>query len=159
MDLCAALRRWLAGIAIVFAGSASFAAADDSRPNIILVIVDDLRWDDLGCYGHPFSKTPQIDRLAREGARFTNAFITTPLCSLQPRQHSHRQYAHAHGIIDNTDRSPASHLLKTFPQELQKAGYETAFIGKWHMGNDNTRRPGFDRCSPWQGRGLLLTPS
>ena len=60
----------------------SAAAADKApRPNLLVVVVDDLRWDDLGNAGHPFSRTPHMDRIAREGARFQNAFATTPLCS------------------------------------------------------------------------------
>src|SRR3954463_8765012 len=128
------------------------------HPNIIFVLVDDLRWDDLGCAGHPFSRTPQIDRIAREGAQFLNAFATTPLCSPRRASILTSEYAHMHGIIDNTERSKQSHRLKTFPQELQKAGYETAFFGKWHMGNDNTPRAGFDRWYCLQGQGSTFDP-
>ena len=53
----------------------------DTRPNIIVILVDDLRWDDFGAGGHPFVETPNIDRIANEGARFLNAFASTPLCS------------------------------------------------------------------------------
>jgi N-acetylglucosamine-6-sulfatase len=63
-----------------------------------------------------------------------------------------------HGIIDNTERSKQSHLLKTFPQELQKAGYETAFFGKWHMGNDNSPRTGFERWYCLAGQGSTFDP-
>jgi N-acetylglucosamine-6-sulfatase len=134
------------------------AATTSAKPNIIFVLVDDLRWDDLGCAGHPFSQTPNIDRVAREGAQFLNAFATTPLCSPSRASILTSQYAHTHGIIDNTERSKQSHRLKTFPQELQKAGYETAFFGKWHMGNDNTPRAGFDRWYCLQGQGSTFDP-
>lgn len=130
-----------------------FCAPPSSKPNLIFILVDDLRWDDLGCAGHPFSKTPNIDRLAREGAQFRNAFATTPLCSPSRASILTSEYPHIHGIIDNTERSPQSHKLKTFPQELHRAGYETAFFGKWHMGNDNTPRAGFDRWFCLQGQG------
>src|SRR5262249_2130870 len=103
-------------------------------------------------------RTPQIDRLAREGALFRNAFATTPLCSPSRASILTSEYAHKHGIIDNTERSKQSHELKTFPQELQKAGYETAFFGKWHMGNDNTPRAGFDRWYCLQGQGSTFDP-
>jgi N-acetylglucosamine-6-sulfatase len=135
------------------------AADKPARPNIIFILVDDLRWDDLGCTGHPFSRTPHIDRIAREGALFRNAFATTPLCSPSRACILTGQYAHSHGIIDNTERSTQSHRLKTFPQELQKAGYETAFFGKWHMGNDNRPRPGFDRWFCLQGQGSSFDPA
>ena len=133
-------------------------AAQPARPNIVLVIVDDLRWDDLGCTGHPFVQTPHIDRFAKDGARFTQAFATTPLCSPSRGSLLTGQYAHTHGIIDNTERSRQSHDLRTFPQVLQQAGYETAFIGKWHMGNDNTRRPGFDHWLALAGQGTSFDP-
>jgi N-acetylglucosamine-6-sulfatase len=136
----------------------AFAATTSSQPNIIFVLVDDLRWDDLGCAGHPFSHTPNIDRIAHEGAQFLNAFATTPLCSPSRASILTGEYAHVHGITDNTERSKQSHQLKTFPQELQKAGYETAFFGKWHMGNDNTPRAGFNRWYCLQGQGSTFDP-
>src|SRR3954468_23520605 len=144
---------------VVFAlAFTTLAAAPATRPNIIFILVDDLRWDDLGCAGHPFSRTPNINRLARQGAMFRNAFATTPLCSPSRASILTGEYAHVHGIVDNTDRSAPSHRLKTFPQELQKAGYETAFFGKWHMGNDNSPRGGFDRWYCLQGQGSTFDP-
>jgi N-acetylglucosamine-6-sulfatase len=128
------------------------------RPNIIFILIDDLRWDELGCTGHPFVNTPNIDRIAREGAMFRNAFMTTPLCSPSRASFLTGQYAHAHGITDNVDRSAASHQLVTFPLLLHRSGYETAFIGKWHMGNDDTPRPGFVRWVSFKGQGSYINP-
>ena len=84
-------------------------AAKPTRPNIVVILMDDLRADDLACYGHPFVLSPNADRLAREGARFRNAFVTTPLCSPSRASFLTGQYAHKHGITDNTDRSAVSH--------------------------------------------------
>ncbi len=134
------------------------AAGSDAPPNMIVVLVDDLRWDDLGCAGHPFSKTPNIDRIAREGARFLNAFATTPLCSPSRASLLTGLYPHTHGITDNTERSAQSHKLATFPQALPRAGYQTAFIGKWHMGNDSSPRPGFDHWVCLKGQGSTFDP-
>src|SRR5687767_3501640 len=127
-------------------------------PNIVFILVDDLRWDDIGVAGHPFVKTPNIDRLGNEGAFFRNAFITDPLCSPSRASFLTGQYPHTHGITDNVNRSAASHQLITFPFLLRQSGYTTAFIGKWHMGNDDSRRPGFDRWVSFKGQGSYLNP-
>ena len=127
-------------------------------PNIVFILVDDLRWDDIGVAGHPFVKTPNIDRLGNEGALFRNAFITDPLCSPSRASFLTGQYPHTHGITDNVNRSAASHQLTTFPFLLRQSGYTTAFIGKWHMGNDDSRRPGFDRWVSFKGQGSYLNP-
>jgi len=127
-------------------------------PNIVVVLVDDLRWDDFGIAGHPFVETPAIDRMAREGARFLNAFATTPLCSPSRASILTGQYAHTHGIIDNTARDAASHRLNTVAIPLQQAGYRTGFFGKWHMGNDDSPRPGFTQWVAMRGQGEALDP-
>ena len=132
------------------------AAALKPRPNIVFILIDDLRWDELGIAGHPYIKSPNIDRIGKEGAVFRNAFMTTPLCSPSRASFLTGQYAHKHGITDNVDRSAASHQLRTFPQLLHESGYETAFIGKWHMGNDDKPRPGFDRWVSFRGQGTYL---
>ena len=134
------------------------SAETATQPNIVVVVVDDLRWDDIGCAGHPFARTPNIDRLAREGVRFRNAFCTTPLCSPVRACLLTGLHTHHHGILDNVNRSEQSHRLKTFPQELQRTGYETAYIGKWHMGNDDTARPGFDHWVGIKGQGTSFDP-
>lgn len=129
-------------------------------PNIVFVLVDDMRWDQLGITGHAFIKTPNLDRIGREGAVFRNAFVTTPLCSPSRASFLTGQYPHTHRIINN-DRvglDIISHKLATFPQLLRRSGYETAFIGKWHMGADDSRRPGFDRWISFVGQGLFIDP-
>ena len=132
--------------------------AKRSRPNIVFILVDDLRWDEIGIAGHPYVRTPNIDRIGKDGAHFRNAFATTPLCSPSRASFLTGQYANTHGITDNVDRSPASHRLMTFPLLLNRSGYETAFIGKWHMGNDDLARPGFDRWVSFKGQGTYRDP-
>ena len=131
--------------------------AQPRRPNIVVVLVDDMRWDEMRVAGHPFIDTPNMDRLAREGARFTNAFATTPLCSPSRASFLTGQYPHTNGIIDNTARP--SHNLPVFPLALQRAGYRTGFFGKWHMGNDDSPRPGFDHWVSMPGQGDAIDPS
>ena len=156
-------KRLVAAIVVLLmfaSASMNFAqpARQQRRPNIIFILIDDLRWDELGITGHPFIKTPHIDRIGREGALFRNAFMTTPLCSPSRASFLTGQYAHTHGITDNVDRSIASHKLITFPLLLRQSGYATAFIGKWHMGNDDSPRPGFDRWVSFKGQGSYLNP-
>jgi N-acetylglucosamine-6-sulfatase len=147
-------REFLAGAA----SAGVVARGAGPRPNIVVVLMDDLRWDELHCTGHPFALTPNIDRLAAEGVTFRNAFVTSPLCSPSRACFLTGLYAHAHGITDNADHSPASHRLQTFPRALQANGYETAFIGKWHMGVDDTPRPGFDHWVGFPGQGTYFDP-
>ncbi len=128
------------------------------QPNIVVVLVDDLRWDDIGVAGHPFAETPSIDKLASEGARFLNAFATTPLCSPSRAAILTGTYAHTNGIIDNTARDSASHKLQTFAIPLQAAGYQTGFFGKWHMGNDDGQRPGWTHWVAMKGQGEAVNP-
>ncbi len=133
------------------------AAIEPRRPNIVMVLVDDMRWDEMRVAGHPFIDTPNMDRLARDGARFLNAFACTPLCSPSRATFLTGQYPHTNGIIDNTARP--SHDLRVFPLELQRAGYRTGFFGKWHMGNDASPRPGFDHWVALPGQGEAIDPT
>jgi arylsulfatase A-like enzyme len=128
------------------------------KPNLIVILVDDLRFDETGASGHPYMKSPHIDRLAHEGAMFANAFHTTPLCSPNRASILTGQYASRHGIIDNVGREAMSHRLANYHLALQRLGYETAHIGKWHMGNDAAPRPGYDHWVSFRGQGLLADP-
>lgn len=139
-------------------GAPLAAGGEALRPNVVFILVDDLRWDELGCAGHPFVKTPHIDRIAREGLLCRNAFVVAPLCSPSRASFLTGRYPHAHGIIDNTNRSPRSYELITFPRMLHDAGYQTAYIGKWHMGNDYRPRPGFDYWLSIPGQGETVDP-
>jgi N-acetylglucosamine-6-sulfatase len=89
---------------------------------------------------------------------FANAFHTTPLCSPNRASILTGQYASRHGIIDNVGREAMSHRLANYHLALQRLGYETAHIGKWHMGNDAGPRPGYDHWISFRGQGLLADP-
>jgi N-acetylglucosamine-6-sulfatase len=133
-------------------------AAPETRPNFVFIITDDQRADLLGLAGHPVAKTPNIDRVGREGAWFRNFFTATPLCSPSRASFLTGLYPHSHRVYNNDKLGldVISHTLFTWPRQLREAGYETAFIGKWHMGLDDSRRPGFDRWVSFKGQGIYI---
>jgi N-acetylglucosamine-6-sulfatase len=132
------------------------SASAGGKRNIVFILIDDQRYDALG-FLNPYFETPHLDALARAGVFFENAFVTTSLCSPSRATTLTGQYAHQHGVLDNsTLLNPET---PTFPQELQRAGYETAFVGKWHMGGStDAPQPGFDRWVSFRGQGDYYNP-
>lgn len=131
-----------------------------SKPmNIIFILADDHRYDAMGFMNKiPGLQTPGMDRMAKEGAHLKNAFVSTALCSPSRASILTGQYAHTHTVVDNDAPLPAN--LTFFPQYLQKSGYQTAFLGKWHMGNtDDKPQPGFDHWVSFQGQGVYYNPT
>ncbi len=126
--------------------------------NVIFILSDDHRYDFMGFTGRvPGLQTPNMDRLASEGAYLKNAFVTTSLCSPSRASILTGQYAHTHTVVDN--KAPAPKDLIFFPQYLQKAGYQTAFMGKWHMGGEtDAPRPGFNHWVSFRGQGVYYNP-
>lgn len=135
----------------------SLPGADKPR-NVIFILSDDHRYDFMGFMGHvPYLQTPNMDRLAREGAHLRNAFVTTSLCSPSRASILTGMYSHEHTVVDNT--APVPQGLTFFPEYLQRAGYQTAFFGKWHMGNDSDDpRPGFNHWESFRGQGVYYNP-
>ncbi len=127
--------------------------------NIIFILSDDHRYDFLGFMGKlPFLQTPNMDRLAHEGAHLQNAFVSTALCSPSRASILTGQYAHRHGVVDNSTAIPEGTIF--FPQYLQAIGYQTAFMGKWHMGHETDEpRPGFNRWVSFRGQGVYYDPT
>lgn len=145
----------LAAVVLLLLAAQTFAA---ERPNFVFILVDDLAHDALGYAGrYEGLRTPHIDRLAAEGARFANAFVTLSLCSPSRASFLTGQYPHSHGVFTNQgqDLDPAT---PTFPQVLDKSGYATAFVGKWHMGTNPNPRPGFDYWLSFAGQGRYFDP-
>ncbi len=128
------------------------------RRNVVFILSDDHRYDFMSFMSTPsFLETPNLDRLAAGGMHIRNAFVSTSLCSPSRASILTGQYAHRHGVIDNQRRVPEGTVF--FPELLQQAGYETAFIGKWHMGDeDDSPRAGFDRWVSFRGQGTYFDP-
>ncbi len=123
--------------------------------NVVFILSDDHRYDAMSFMDHPFAQTPAMDKMAAEGAHIANAFVTTSLCSPSRASILTGLYTFRHRVIDNNRLVPKGTLF--FPQYLQKAGYATAYIGKWHMGGDtDAPRPGFDHWVSFRGQGQYL---
>ncbi len=148
-------------VAIVLLATALPAVADDARPNVVLIVADDLGWADLGCYGSKFHRTPNLDRLAAGGVRFTQAYAASPVCSpsraaLLTGKHPAR--LHLTDWLTGRPDQPSQKLLRpaiemqlplaevTLAEALKPSGYATAHVGKWHLGGDgfSPDRQGFD---------------
>ena len=135
------------------------ANANDKPRNVIFILSDDHRYDFMSCVDNcpKFLKTPNLDRMAHEGAHIQNAFVTTALCSPSRASILTGKYMHGHRVVDN--QRPVPKGTTFFPQLIQKAGYQTAFIGKWHMGHENDQpRPGFDHWVSFKGQGAYFDP-
>jgi arylsulfatase A-like enzyme len=144
----------LGALAAATATLARAAEPPPPRHNIIFVLVDDLRFDAMG-FLTPGLRTPNIDFLAKNGVYFPNAVVTSALCSPSRATILTGRSTRNHGIVDNNNASEAG--LTFFPQYLQQAGYQTAFIGKWHMGHSTDEpRAGFDRWVSFAGQGAYF---
>jgi len=130
---------WALTLGLALSPGAALAAA--GRPNIVLIIADDLGREDVGVYGNPSIRTPNIDRLAKEGERFERAFLTCSSCSPSRCSIITGRYPHSTGAAELHHPLPPDQV--TFVDELRAAGYYTASIGKWHLGADASRR--FDK--------------
>lgn len=148
---------FLIGLALALL-SGPVPGADDrqDRPNIILVLTDDHAAQAISAYGSAINRTPNIDRLAREGMLFRNCFCTNSICAPSRAVILTGKHSHLNGVLDNSLAFDGSQV--TFPKLLRAAGYQTALIGKWHLKSNPT---GFDRwcvLSAGGGQGTYYNP-
>ena len=130
--LCAVLALTLA-LALLAAPPARADQPLPKQPNLVLIIADDMNWDDCGVYGHPSIRTPNIDRLAKEGLLFQHAYLTTNSCSPSRSSMITGRYPHNTGAEQLHWPLPAG--SPTFSAALHELGYYTAAAGKWHLGD------------------------
>jgi N-acetylglucosamine-6-sulfatase len=147
---------WFMLVVLVASAAMARAQAQTGTPrNIVFILTDDHRYDALGVMGHPLARTPNMDALAKGGAHMRNAFVTTALCSPSRASILTGTYAHTHGVVDNFTPIPPG--LPNVGQLLKQAGYQTALMGKWHIGDaSDAPQPGFDRWVSFRGQGEYL---
>ena len=140
-------------LAFLGAGATGLAAPGRPQPNILYIMADDHAAHAISAYGSRINQTPNIDRVATAGVRFTNCFCTNSICTPSRAAILTGQYSHKNGVytLDDVLDPKRNHVGK----ELQKAGYETAMIGKWHLASDPT---GFDYWKILPGQGVYYDP-
>ncbi|MGE0376854.1 MAG: sulfatase-like hydrolase/transferase [Planctomycetaceae bacterium] len=143
----------LAALAVVAGHATQAARGAEGRPNIVFIFSDDHAVQAIGAYGSTINRTPHMDRIAREGAVFTNSFCANSLCGPSRACILTGKHSHVNGFMRNGDRFDGSQV--TFPKLLQKAGYQTAVVGKWHLESDPT---GFDYWEVLPGQGSYYNP-
>ncbi len=138
---------------VILAAVAGCAAEPPAPPNIVFVFADDHAAHAVSSYGSVLNRTPNIDRLADEGLRFQNAFVTNSICAPSRATVLTGQYGHLNGVPTNRDTLHAS--VVTFPGLLREVGYQTAIVGKWHL---KVQPRGFDHVEVLRGQGPYYNP-
>ena len=132
----------------------SLSRRPSTPPNIVFIMSDDHASHALSCYGSQINKTPNLDRISKGGMLFKNCFCTNSICAPSRAVILTGKYSHINGKIDNSDQ-PFDGSQQTYPKLLQRAGYETAMIGKWHLRSHPT---GFDYWQILPGQGSYYNP-
>ncbi|MBT4757346.1 MAG: sulfatase-like hydrolase/transferase [Opitutae bacterium] len=151
-----------AAAAMLAVASGSYCVAQHAqaaeRPDVVFILLDDLRYDALSFLDHPYVETPHIDKLREQGAWMENAFVTTSICCPSRATFLTGTYASRHGVIDNETSEYNPEITPPVSKYLQDAGYRTAMIGKWHMGFSGRARPHFDEWLSFDGQGKYYDP-
>ncbi len=134
---------------------AAVGAADAKRPNIVFLFSDDHAYQSISAYGSTINRTPNLDRLAKEGMLFRNCYVTNSICGPSRAVILTGKYSHFNGYYTNMNGEKFDGSQQTFPKLLQAAGYQTAMIGKWHLVTDPT---GFDYWHILPGQGAYYNP-
>jgi len=168
---CATVQVFLLVTACGLPANEADAATLPEKPNIVFILIDDMGWPDVACYGHPFHETPHIDRLCSQGMKFTDFYAATPVCSSTRATIQSGQYAARVGITDFIPghwrpfeklvvppiENALPESIKTPGDALKAAGYTTCYFGKWHLGPDSTHGPhlrGYDVTARTLGKGF-----
>jgi arylsulfatase A-like enzyme len=154
------MRTSLLALPLLLASSAPMAAqepAKPERPNILLIFTDDHAWQAVSAYSDHLMQTPNLDRIADEGIRFDRALVPNPISGPSRACVLTGKYSHKNGYYRNATRQPFDGSQWTFPKSLQAAGYETALIGKWHLG-DQQAPQGFHYSAVLIGQGPYYNP-
>ncbi len=129
------------------------------KPNILFIMADDHASHAMSCYGSRINETPNLDRIAHEGIRFDNCFCTNSICTPSRATILTGKHSHKNGVRSLADADTMDCRQWSFPRELQKVGYQTAVIGKWHLGHGGVSDPqGFDYWNVLPGQGLYHNP-
>jgi len=155
----------MAAISCALMSALPSASGTPTKPNVIFILADDLGWAELGCYGNTFNETPNIDALAREGLRFTDAYAAAPVCSPFRVSLMTGQWPARVGITDYLRANDKKHLGTghvTLAKAFKEAGYATGMVGKWHLtGYQNEGAEefpptvhGFDEALVSENRGI-----
>src|SRR5438093_9333219 len=126
--LFTSVRFVIAGLIALGGLSNSVSIAAEARPNILFIFTDDHAAHAMSCYGSKINRTPNLDRIAKEGMLFRNCFCTNSICAPSRAVILTGKHSHVNGVIDNRVAFDSSQ--QTFPKLLQKAGYQTAWLGK-----------------------------
>lgn len=145
------MARWFLSLLLILVATLPGFASEKKTdaPNFVFILADDLRWNALGCMGDKIIQTPNLDRLARDGVLFRNAFVTTSICAVSRASIFSGQYARRHGINDFATPFTAEQWAQTYPALLRKAGYRTGFVAKFGVGRD--LKPMANEFDYWRG--------
>jgi arylsulfatase A-like enzyme len=130
--------------------------ARQEKPNILFIMTDDHAAHAIGCYGSRINKTPNLDRIAKEGMRFSSCFCTNSICAPSRAVILTGKYSHLNGVIDNNVEFDGGQ--QTFVKLLQQGGYETAVIGKWHLKSEPTGFDHYEILTGSWGQGEYFDP-